>query len=72
MRRRDSSKVGIPASLKPLLGYLCLEPASTCHRERVVEVLWPKKLVSRLTEAAPEQLSVDAAADALARGFGAT
>ncbi len=41
VRRRDSSKVGIPASLKPLLGYLCLEPASTCHRERVVEALWP-------------------------------
>src|SRR5688572_29235118 len=41
VRRRDSSKVGIPSSLKPLLGYLCLEPASTCHRERVVEVLWP-------------------------------
>lgn len=39
--RADSTRIGIPTSLKPFLGYLCLEPGSTCHRERVVEVLWP-------------------------------
>ena len=41
VRRADSTKVGIPTSLQPLLGYLCLEPASSCHRERIVETLWP-------------------------------
>lgn len=41
VRRADSTSVGIAAGLKPLLGYLSLEPVSACHRERVVEVLWP-------------------------------
>jgi DNA-binding SARP family transcriptional activator len=41
VRRGDSARVGIPNSLQPLLGYLCLERAASCHRERVVEALWP-------------------------------
>lgn len=38
---RDGAPVGIPPSLQQLLGYLCVEPESHCHRERVVEALWP-------------------------------
>src|SRR5690606_37669847 len=39
---RGGAPVEIPPSLHQLLGYLCLEPESHCHRERVVESLWPE------------------------------
>jgi len=41
IRRADSTVVAIPTSVQPLLGYLALEPAAHCHRDRVVETLWP-------------------------------
>lgn len=31
----------VPASLQPLLGFLTLEGVESCHRERVIDRLWP-------------------------------
>ena len=58
----------------PVRGILCFVDAewpffASPFRVNGVEVMWPKKLLSRLTEAAPEQLSVDAATDTLVRSF---
>ena len=58
----------------PVRGILCFVDSewpllSGPFRVNGVEVLWPKKLVSRLTEAAPAQVEVDAVAEVLAERF---
>jgi DNA-binding SARP family transcriptional activator len=40
--RTGSSEVDITPSLQPFLGYLGIERASGCHRERMIEALWPQ------------------------------
>lgn len=37
-----SSDVDVPLSLQPFFGYLGVERSSGCHRERMIEALWPQ------------------------------
>jgi DNA-binding SARP family transcriptional activator len=41
VRRAGSADVDIPLSLQPFLGYLCIERPAGCHRERMIDTLWP-------------------------------
>jgi DNA-binding SARP family transcriptional activator len=42
--RADETDTAIPLSLQPFLGYLCVERPAACHRERMIDALWPDLL----------------------------
>ncbi|MGK5110807.1 MULTISPECIES: AfsR/SARP family transcriptional regulator [unclassified Geodermatophilus] len=42
VHRNGSPGIDIPPSLQPFLGYLGVERPSSCHRERLIDALWPQ------------------------------